>query len=172
MSMRCEQCGRFARAAVSASSGLLVAACALCGNAPAVEHHVSHVVSVQSVAAVDPTSYWQSRPGLGAHTADIYDEPLHVGSDYEFVHVANAEYSGTASTVQAPWIQHVRPAVRPRTFPVPRARAFGPPPTMTLPPVQSVRVARPPARLTSRVRMANPPWPSVATEEEPPPASA
>jgi len=65
VSMRCERCGRFARAIVSTGGGLLIAACTFCGTAP-----------VMSTAGA-PTATC----GLPAATMAIERSAIHGGSN-------------------------------------------------------------------------------------------
>jgi hypothetical protein len=124
---RCEKCGHLARAVVSFGGAVLVAACAVCGNASAVQpaavpFEASSVPA--ATAAYRPVAAPGAVPPLAAG-----DEPLHTPQEHNPEHIGGAEFSngggGTAVAIP-PYVQRLRGPMRAPFMPIRRGRIFGP----------------------------------------------
>jgi hypothetical protein len=128
--IRCHKCGRFARAAVSATSGMLVAFCTLCGSGAAV--HPAEVAPVPAaVTMVESTgtiAFVPLEPDNGEPAK--LEDMAHTHQEYDPEPVGGAEIMAAGTAVSTrPIVQPMRRAVRPPVLPVRRTRAFSPPPS-------------------------------------------
>ncbi len=124
MNMRCEKCGHLARAVVSFGSGVLLAACAVCGNGSAVQQAAVPFQAPSVSAAIWPVAAPGAVPPLASG-----DDPLHMHQEADPGHVGGAEFSngGTAVTTPPPIVQPLRGPIRAPYIRAPRGRIFGPP---------------------------------------------